>query len=337
MKSYINDPDITVIVPIYNVEKYVGKCLKSLLQQTYSNFEIWAISDGSPDNSLEIVDQFAKKDARIKSIAKENGGYGSVLEYAIKRISTPYFLICDPDDWLDVTALEKLHDYAIANNTDIVMGNLFNVYIEDGSKEYKEIISPSLGLKPLVNYSDKKSIHLFSFAFVSPHAKLYKTSLAKSIEFPHNVAHTDFLLYILSLANADSVAYYDEGLAYYLVNRPGNTVTNKHLSSMKSYLTVWESVFEQLPKKYFILRYRLYKYLKYAIYNYSKMVSLPFKDKYYLEICKDIKKMQFERKQLNKIAKYDSKKEYIFFRGIMSPIWNNIFLRMYIKRGRNNN
>ena len=64
-------PDITVIVPMYNVEKYVSKCLKSLLNQTYKNFEIWAVDDGSPDNSKEIVKKFADEDPRIKLIVKK--------------------------------------------------------------------------------------------------------------------------------------------------------------------------------------------------------------------------------------------------------------------------
>ena len=94
-------PKVTIIVPIYNVEKYIEKCLRSLLAQSFSEFEVWAIDDGSPDNSSDIVKEFCKKDSRIKLIQKENGGYGSVLEYAIKRIETEYFLICDPDDWLE--------------------------------------------------------------------------------------------------------------------------------------------------------------------------------------------------------------------------------------------
>ena len=64
--------DITVIVPIYNVEKYIRKCMDSLLRQTFKNFEVWAVDDGSPDNSKEIVKEYAKKDSRFKLILKEN-------------------------------------------------------------------------------------------------------------------------------------------------------------------------------------------------------------------------------------------------------------------------
>ena len=99
---------VTIVVPIYNVEKYVAKCLDSLIKQTFKDIEIWAISDGSPDNSVNIVKRYAAKDDRVKCIEKENGGYGSVLEYAIKNIKTDYFLICDPDDWISDEAIETL-------------------------------------------------------------------------------------------------------------------------------------------------------------------------------------------------------------------------------------
>ena len=69
---------VTIVVPIYNVEKYVSKCLNSLINQTYKYIEIWAIDDGSPDNSKDVVERFSKKDPRVKLILKENGGYGSV-------------------------------------------------------------------------------------------------------------------------------------------------------------------------------------------------------------------------------------------------------------------
>ena len=104
--------EITVVVPIYNVEEYIGKCLVSLINQTFTNFEVWAINDGSPDNSSNIVEEYSKQDKRIKLINKENGGYGSVLEYGIKNISSKYFLVCDPDDWLETNALEELYNFA---------------------------------------------------------------------------------------------------------------------------------------------------------------------------------------------------------------------------------
>lgn len=100
--------NVTVLVPMYNVEKYVSKCLDSLISQTYKDIEIWAVNDGSPDNSRNIVLDYAAKDSRVKLIDKENGGYGSVLQMGIKKIKSPYFLVCDPDDWLEPTAIGKI-------------------------------------------------------------------------------------------------------------------------------------------------------------------------------------------------------------------------------------
>ena len=105
-------PKVSIIVPIYNVEEYISKCLTSLENQTFKNIEIWAVSDGSPDNSAQIVKRYQKKFDNIKLIEKENGGYGSVLEYCINNIKTEYFLICDPDDWLSDDCIEVLYKKA---------------------------------------------------------------------------------------------------------------------------------------------------------------------------------------------------------------------------------
>lgn len=127
---------VSIIVPIYNVEKYLPKCLDSLINQTFKDIEIWAISDGSPDNSVSIIKKYAKKDKRVKCIEKENGGYGSVLEYAIKNIKTEYFLICDPDDWLREDAVEVLYNTANNKKVDLVVGSKYLVYNDNSEEKY---------------------------------------------------------------------------------------------------------------------------------------------------------------------------------------------------------
>ena len=113
---------VSIIVPIYKVEKYLKKCIESLIKQTYNNIEIFLVDDGSPDNCGKICDDFSKIDSRIKVTHKENGGYGSVLEYSINHILGKYFLICDPDDWLNENAVEELYNCMISNNVDFVIG-----------------------------------------------------------------------------------------------------------------------------------------------------------------------------------------------------------------------
>ena len=118
----LNNERISVIVPIYNVEKYLTK-----INQSYKNIEILAINDGSPDNSQKIINGYIKKDYRIKSIVKENGGYGSVLELAIKNINSKYFLICDPDNFLEENAIERLYSEAQRTDVDIVYGKFYHI------------------------------------------------------------------------------------------------------------------------------------------------------------------------------------------------------------------
>lgn len=142
-----NEDLISIIIPVYNVEDYVEKCLNSLLNQTFKDICIYAISDGSPDNSINIARKMAKKDKRIICIEKENGGYGSVLEYAIKKIETEYFLICDPDDYIDDNCIKTLYNAAEKYNTDLVVADKYLVYKNSEKKQYsssnnKEIIVP---------------------------------------------------------------------------------------------------------------------------------------------------------------------------------------------------
>lgn len=315
--------DVTVIVPIYNVEKYVAKCLESLVTQTHSNIEIWAVDDGSPDNSKEIVKEFKKKDPRVKLIEKENGGYGSVLEYCINQIETKYFLICDPDDWLRKDTIEKLFKAANENNLDIVVGERYDVYVEDYHKKNISIKSSiSKNIIPKKVYKDKDNIQIFSFLDVSPHAKLYRTANLKGIKIPHKVSYTDYLLYLLALNSAQRVMYYDEPLAYYLSNRPGNSVTNSNLSKIKDYLIVWDATLGQLSNTNNILYYRMYVQLRFILNEYGVLSIKPFKDKYGNSIKKSIRKLRKYKKEIIS-ANVNEKPAYkrLFLHGILSQFY----------------
>ena len=176
---------VSIVVPIYNVEKYLPKCLDSLISQTFKDIEIWAISDGSPDNSLDIIKKYAEKDNRIKCIEKENGGYGSVLKYAISNISSEYFLICDPDDWLAPEAIEKLYNIASEKQVDLVVGAKNLVYSDNEEIVYDASKNKNVNLKinALTVYNKENGVEKALFLTPSPHSKLYKTTLAKDIEY----------------------------------------------------------------------------------------------------------------------------------------------------------
>lgn len=236
---------VSIVVPIYNVEKYLPKCLDSLINQTFNDIEILAISDGSPDNSVEIIKKYQKKDNRVKCIEKENGGYGSVLEYAIKNIKSEYFLICDPDDWLRLDAIEILYDTAKKNKLDFVYGSYYYVYSNDLKEEYTSGVCFENIYSPKNNEIIEQDIFKLLFLAPNPHAKLYKTDLAKNIVFPHKVSFTDFTLYALFIPKVKKAAYLTEGLAYYLIDRVGNTTTDVKPKVIDYHCTVFESIWNQ--------------------------------------------------------------------------------------------
>lgn len=276
---------VSIIVPIYNVEIYVEKCLKSLINQTFTNIEILAISDGSPDNSMKIVEKYAKKDKRIKPIYKDNGGYGSVLEYAIDMIDSKYFLICDPDDWMNNDTIELLFNIAEKNHSDLVVGDMFMTYSTNDCDKYYKCCHRNYVVQPNKKIIDKNEIGYFAFMGCSPHSKLFLTEKAKGIKFPHKISYTDTLLYLVFLNRCDNVYYIDKPLSYYFFNRPGNTANdlNKISYSKKTFnaqIIVLEETFNQVKQdgNGYIL-YRLYseaisilRKIKY-IENKSEMIE----------------------------------------------------------------
>ncbi|MDE7478361.1 MAG: glycosyltransferase family 2 protein, partial [Lachnospiraceae bacterium] len=104
----MNDPLISVIVPVYNVEKYVMRCIESILAQTYTNLEILLVDDGSTDASGKICDELAKKDVRIRIIHKENGGPSDARNVGIQEARGEYYLFVDSDDWISENLLESM-------------------------------------------------------------------------------------------------------------------------------------------------------------------------------------------------------------------------------------
>ncbi|HAB67391.1 MAG TPA: hypothetical protein DCE23_08495 [Firmicutes bacterium] len=109
----------SIIVPVYNVEKYIGDCLDSILNQTYDNFEVIVVNDGSPDNSQDIIDKYVKKDKRIRSFIKKNGGLSDARNYGVSKAKGDYLVFVDSDDSINCELLEKINE-VICEEVDIV-------------------------------------------------------------------------------------------------------------------------------------------------------------------------------------------------------------------------
>ncbi len=116
---------LSVLVPIYNVEKYLAQCLSSLIDQSLDDIEIICINDGSTDGSLAILQRFAKKDSRISIIDKENTGYGDSMNKALKRAHGDYIGILEPDDWIDEHGFATMYQTAVKHHADVVKTNFY--------------------------------------------------------------------------------------------------------------------------------------------------------------------------------------------------------------------
>lgn len=264
----MNDAKVTVVVPMYNVEEYVEKCLDSLINQTFKDIVIFAISDGSKDQSEDIAIKMSKRDHRIMVYSKENGGYGSVLQFAISKINTEYFIICDPDDWLENGAIEELYNSAIHHNTDITMANRFLVYIGEEKSKRIDSIDNTYSIEPNKIYTGEEKGKL-SFFSVTPHAKLYRTDVCRDIIFPEKVSFTDFLLYIITLEKANSVIFIDRPLANYLLDRPGNSRTDRRPKVIQDHIIVFHSTLEQIKNENVYIKYRMYSEFLFILYKYT--------------------------------------------------------------------
>ena len=117
---------VSVIIPIYNVEKYLRECLDSVVNQTLRDIEIICVNDGSPDNCGAILDEYAQRDSRIKVINKENGGYGHTCNMGLEYATGEYVAIVEPDDYIDKRMYEELYDIAIQNNSDVVKSSYYD-------------------------------------------------------------------------------------------------------------------------------------------------------------------------------------------------------------------
>ena len=219
---------LSVIIPVYNVENYLKKCLDSITTQTLEDIEIICIDDGSTDNSPNILKEYSKKDKRIKIITKENGGQATARNLGIKEAQGEYIAFVDSDDFIEPTMMEKLYSKAKDKNLDIAMCKIATY--NNQTEEIKDNVwYYMLGVfrdfeKDIFNHQDTKEFTC-NIA-VTPYNKIYKTSLLKknNILFPEGLIFEDEKFFYDTYLRAKRISIIDEFLYYYRINRKGSTV-----------------------------------------------------------------------------------------------------------------
>lgn len=179
MTKVSEKPLISVIVPIYKVEKYLDRCIQSIINQTYKNLEIILVDDGSPDNCPKMCDEWAKKDKRIKVIHKENGGLSDARNNGIETSNGEYLTFIDSDDYVDQEYVLSMVKRILNDNSDMVISS-HKVIFDNGN-----IIDKATNERCCLNSETILERMLYDNGIdVSAWAKLYKKSLFDDIKFP---------------------------------------------------------------------------------------------------------------------------------------------------------
>ena len=213
---------ITVIVPVYNVEHYLDKCLDSVIKQTYKNIEIIVVNDGSTDNSGEICQEYAQKDNRIVYIENENGGLSDARNAGLDQMTGSYVTFVDSDDWIEQDYVETLYQKITEYQADIAIGNYYS-FDEERSVFLFHILGDSYYEKAHDNVSIFENLYenqeMRSFALISAWGKLYKARLFEQLRFDIGKLGEDGYLnqkvYLLS----EKVIYLNKGLYAYRIRK----------------------------------------------------------------------------------------------------------------------
>lgn len=202
---------VSIIVPIYNIESYVEKCINSLLNQTYKDIEIILVDDGSTDGSSDICDEYSNKYEKVIVIHQENRGLSMARNSAIKRATGEYITFVDGDDWVEEKTVETLVWLMEQDDIDIAAIVKVGHYFETG-----EIV---------IGNSYKMLLHMLHKSCFEIWGKLFKRELFDDIEFPAGKIHEDLYTLPKLVAKADKTIVYHKGLYNYRY-RDGSIMSN---------------------------------------------------------------------------------------------------------------
>lgn len=232
---------ISIIVPAYNVEQYIGECIESILQQTYSNFELIIINDGSVDNTPIIINDYAVKDSRIKLVNQKNSGQGAARNKGIEASQGKYIVFIDSDDIIASTYLNDLYDTLLKSQSDIVICQFCSdIGLLNNSSEKIDIVS---GKRDIMNnfYSNKCML------FVVPWNKIYKRELFENNRFSEDgILEDEGTLYKV-FYESNKIAIIDKFLYFYRIREQStmnSTLTDKNLivfSRLENVVTFFEN------------------------------------------------------------------------------------------------
>lgn len=203
--------EISIIVPIYNVEHYLNQCVESILAQTFTDFELILVDDGSPDNCPALCDAWAQKDSRIRVIHKENGGLSDARNAGLEIANGAWYMFVDSDDTVTPDTAERLYRAAVANGCEIAVCNMVRIY-DDGTTE------------PFYHPADEPTVldgaqRFETLRQPSVCNKLFRAELFENVRFPKGKFYEDTFVYHVLAYRAGRIALTGHDGYYYLSRR----------------------------------------------------------------------------------------------------------------------
>ena len=292
--------DISIIVPIYNAEKYLNKCIDSILNQTKKELEIILVNDGSTDNTESIIKTY--QDKRIKYFKNTNHGIGYTRNFGIDKSTSKYIMFLDSDDYLEKNACEELFKKAENNKLDIVISDFYKVV----DKNLEEIKLPSFEDATLKDNPD------IITEYLNPWAKLYSSKLIKDnkIKFVEDLKYEDAPFVIEALDKANKIGKVNKPLNYYVIH--GNSETTVRDRRCFDILKIVDKIREYTKDKDY-LKEKIDKLTVRILTNYTiqqrnqrdKRIGLEFVDKAFKYLKKEVpdykKNKYYENRGIKKI------------------------------------
>lgn len=244
----MNNPLISVIVPIYKVEEYLDRCVESIVNQTYKNLEIILVDDGSPDNCPQMCDEWAEKDNRINVVHKENGGLSDARNAGMPFATGEIISFIDSDDWIDLDMFKKMLSRMQNDNSDMVSCGV--KWVEEDGSLIRDVTSDDVvldtttAMKELLNDSKLKQ-HVWN--------KIYKYDLIKDIPFEKGKYHEDVFWSYQIVGRAKKVSVVKESFYNYVQRSNsimGERYSAKRLDALDANRQRCEYIKNYFPKLY---------------------------------------------------------------------------------------
>ncbi len=229
----MNKPEISIVIPVYKVEKYLRECIESVIKQTFKNIEIILVDDGSPDNCPQICDEYAEKDNRIRVIHKTNGGYGTACNRGIEVAQGEFIGLVESDDWIEPDMYEKLYNKIKDTDADFIVSDFF--VIKD-SKKFSYNVHRYFSTTPLNDSMINLSTHpqmLLQAAY--PWNKLYRKSFLSTNNIQmmeDNRMYQDITWNAEILSHANKILYSDKPYYFYRFDTQGSSTNIGDLSTI---------------------------------------------------------------------------------------------------------